>query len=486
MLAPANAVRFAVALSSPKKKSQNKRLSPESWSVFTSAPITLQRDIKTFLESRRNTAPKKTKTDRRSRSPHSSEDSSDESEDDFDESRYVQEETKNTQTSPSSVADSDFGEELLLSDLSNKPKKPLSTKQLLKKKQEELHVRRIEAKQEKAKPRSKEAKFALPPLEELDYSTIKYETIRMSEEVPTLEEFVQLLKDDEYYDPRYRNKVRIKGRRLAQRYYYLARSHGRNQQLDSIQRLPNIAEKNGRIPTTSKQSVVRPTKSELRRQRYKQSFEVLGITDSEPCKSHYYAKKGQRDTKDDKPNTSKQKLDAKSQGQLNKDVDYKRADSRKSRRHSRESAQTTEISSYPVQRAKHSPQCLIKIQAESPTVLSDDQESDSLELSPSDSETDEDEPSTFNINKLNLKYSFERLKKKRKIRAIKKKPAFLSILSKYYNMQNATSSLGRSTPSVKKSKQAVPKIKKLNIFDVAKEGLYRRPFSLSFCAESFR
>ena len=52
----------------------------------------------------------------------------------------------------------------------------------------------------------------LPPLPPLDLTSgacddMAHHTIRMPDEVPTFEQFIRILKDDEYYDPRYRNKV---------------------------------------------------------------------------------------------------------------------------------------------------------------------------------------------------------------------------------------------------------------------------------------
>ncbi|XP_045214959.2 uncharacterized protein LOC123565035 [Mercenaria mercenaria] len=304
-----------------------------------------------------------------------------------------------------------FGEELYLSDQKRECTNYLkSAKTILHEKKKELHERRREAKQQKIIQSEKLKESGLPKLPKLNIETlsahrIHHETINLPDKVPTLEEFVQFLKDDEYYDPRYRNKIRQKSKRIAQRYH----AHGSSvflsladvpDDIRNVSAYPRSSDKSVPLVSSKKDSADGKSKGHLPRaptlqesgrrhqnplrlSEVRQSSsmlqergqEVLGVTDSEPCKDHYInSMRPEKETRSSSPLFPKISM------------------------------------------------------CEDDTVSSDTDSDDSASWDSLDE--------CFDSKRLNLKYSIERLKKKRR-RQAKKRGGFIEVLAKYYNMQNA-------------------------------------------------
>ena len=82
-----------------------------------------------------------------------------------------------------------------------------------------------------------------------------------------------------------------------------------------------------------------------------------------------------------------------------------------------------------------------------------DNETDSSDTGSNESSSSESLEESFDTKKLNMKYSVERLKKKRRSK-VKKKGGFIKVLEKYYTMQNALNVFSKISPvkSVKKGR----------------------------------
>lgn len=220
-----------------------------------------------------------------------------------------------------------FGEEFYLSDQKKTTQGSVqNARKILKRKKVELHKRRDEVRKSKEiiKEKSKQSRLPLPPMpspfdsDKLNSYDVRYETIKMPDNVPTLEEFAKLLKEDEYYDPRYRNKMRQKKKKIAQR-YYIAKGTHRASVLFNLADLPDEIRNITALRKTSQNTpAMQLKKQELcdeqsqvnlsrlqtlsESQRFKAQVpelsgsiediqehtqEVLAVTDSEPCKDHY-------------------------------------------------------------------------------------------------------------------------------------------------------------------------------------------------------
>ena len=450
------------------KGSTIKRNSPSSWRSSTS-PFLSQRDLKDYIDQRKTCSQgKKISKSGRFGSSSDTEDYIDESDEELNGYAREQSDSRESKSSSSNEVDNFFGEELCLSDLKSKPQVQTSTKQLLRKKKAELQERRVKLKQLESVTPSREAKFSLPPLvplDKLEYKIEKYDMIKMPEQMPNLAEFIKLINEDVLYDPRYRNNAKQKGRKLAERYLQTQEnSHLSRIPEESVSQRynPNLtdSESSGGLGSSIAPELNKP---ELRRQRKKQSLEVLGVTDSEPCKTHYYAKKYRKDD-----------ICCKQAPEGNKDFVDKSTHQFPHR--TRELVPKVIVKFSPVDATCKSTMFAKPLRSSEVTITDSDTESSSQ--ASSESETDEEDCGTFGTNKLNFRYSFERLKKKRRGRAMKKKPAFVSILSKYYKMQNSqtlpdSSTAGRATPvSKKKRKEEHPILRSLNLFGKKKEGMY--------------
>ena len=230
-----------------------------------------------------------------------------------------------------------YGEELYLTDAKFQNKtKPETALSILKRKKKELQQRRLREKQaasERARKlkeiQMRKMRTNLQPIAELEPDRQTHSTLNMPEKMPTFEEFIQFLQDDEYFDPRYRNKGKQKSMKIAKRYNletdFFPRLATSSADFDSANQRLAISGSKYQQGTSSKRcldgigsrGMVRlPTLREQGaniRDGSRFADEVLGVTDSEPCKEHCLIMLGL--TPDDreaegeireKPNRSKQ------------------------------------------------------------------------------------------------------------------------------------------------------------------------------------
>lgn len=94
-----------------------------------------------------------------------------------------------------------------------------------------------------------------------------------------------------------------------------------------------------------------------------------------------------------------------------------------------------------------------------PASRADESESSETDTSSEESSPDESCDEIFDTNRLNMKYSIERLRKRRRSK-IKKKPAFIDVLAKYYNMQNILRAFRKGSAG-KESKRARARAKQM-------------------------
>ena len=346
----------------------------------------------------------------------------------------------NEDEEPLEKIDEFFGEEFYLSDqMVNYQSHIKGIKQILQQKKKDLIERREEAKrlkEEKAKSVKVVKLPELPKLkpEDLEAFRMHNETIKMPQELPSLEEFIKLLKCDEYYDPRYKNKVRQKSKKIAQR-YYIAKGMHRSSILFNIGSIPdeikniNTFRRGSRKQSTApigkqKEFAECKSKGHIARMLHlqesdgyrrntllqvstirgsdslsniqEQAQEVLGVTDSEPCKDHYIRGRQPAINENKEKDKSKEK-------------DKDREDS------------------IPCVKSPMFP----RVRSPPPENDIESSDTDSYESSGSDNFEE-----SFDTKKLNLKYSIERLRKKRRSK-VKKRGGFIEVLAKYYNMQNA-------------------------------------------------
>lgn len=480
-----NAVRFIASLAHSSKETKTQRKdSGGGSSIWASSPaLRLQKDIKEFLERRADNAAGKTQLKEKNRSQTSESEEEEDDEEELVEPKLLESRSGAVPSTTPEEKDNYFGEELHLSDVKRPHDKPKKSKDILKQKQAELHQRRDAAKQArelKLKMLNKPIIPPIPSIENITFIPTSYEIIRMPDEIPTFENFIKFLKEDEYYDPRYRNRIRLKGRRLAQRYYMARESARPSLRIEPLpvdircsgfctrkKRLPGLNEQeSGQQITATQSRFYTPfhhdedgppplTPTEVRHQRHRHSLEVLGVTDSEPCKTHFYKEK-------DKPLSDKRNTPLsgkKSEAKHNIQIEIKTSDGRHSRK----------MIKSPTKLYKS---CNDHADVPPSQTKSDSEQSEASSTSSSSAvDSDEDFSSAFDTNKLNIRYSFEGLKKKRKNRAVKKKPAFMSILSKYYKMHDMTSSLGRTTPTPQKTKK--PKESMFSVICRAKKCKYK-------------
>ena len=386
-------------------------------------------------------------------------------------------------------ADSGFyGEELYLSNNMFKlPPITMSAEKLLKKKQAEYRHRRDEKRKEKDMRANWKGPFTLPPAPRIEkvvtpsLAELRHETIALPDKVPTFEEFLKLLKDDEYYDPRYKNKVRMKTKKIAQR-YYIANGLHRTSVIFSFTNIPEairlgkkesglLAEgrkshnSTTRVSALSTEEQPRHSHSELPSvsegrttdcgnlptTRSRGSVEVLGITDSKPCKDHFY--KEATDFKHSKKSRRKHRgndlvgglslIDESSSSSRNS------VDPNKLGRLPRVRVTTQEPTPSP--KGRRTTSSGRRSGPRFPKYAFLDSDSEESESSVEQEESEIESPTMFNVDKLNIRYSIERIKKRKKAKP-KKKPAFMDVLSKYYKMQNMITLLSKpKKPPVKKS-----------------------------------
>ena len=202
-----------------------------------------------------------------------------------------------------------FGEELYLTD-QNQPdaKQPLKAEKLLQRKKLELQKRRketrqvIEAKAEKKHEVDERSK--LNSLTDFQEKKLHY-SLNWPEKVPSFEEFIRLVKEEEYVDPRFRNKEKRRTKRAAKRYNLEKESAQLASKItistvevdsSSSQRLTTTSSKHdsgsrrgSMIGPGSRGTVRLPPLQELNvSTEDKETFakQVHGVTDSEPCKEH--------------------------------------------------------------------------------------------------------------------------------------------------------------------------------------------------------
>ncbi|KAL4238661.1 hypothetical protein ACF0H5_003368 [Mactra antiquata] len=361
-----------------------------------------------------------------------------------------------------------FGEEFYLSDKVDRNFKQVSTKTKLRRNKPNLQRKRkeLQAAQTERKLTKATKKSILPPLPSLDRSEIdskgiKHKTIDMPDEMPTFEEFIQLLKEDEYYDPRYKNRIRLKSRIIAFRYYManvqhrssicysnrrippeiknlVNRGSGRRENISMTPKRPSIESKKSndnaqflRLPVLQEshcrldpgQDIAQCT--ETNDDLVYQSEEVKGVTDSESCKEHYL--KHHRDSQTLEDITLSTKVSSNIRTQSIKDILI--------------CGSTLNSSKSPAVMFPKNSLCV-----DEPEERETDPEEEEEE------ESDNDSSDVFDTKKLNVRYSIERLRKKRRSR-VRKKPAFIEILAKYYNVQNALRVFRKDSPDKDAKKQ---------------------------------
>ena len=188
-----------------------------------------------------------------------------------------------------------YGEELYLSDSVQNVKKPEKAEKILQRKKLELQQRRQQKKQfeeeqakrlEKIMMRQKPNSFT-----DIEPQTQTHYSLNMPEKCPTFEEFLKILKEDEYVDPRFRNKEQRKSKRIRKK-YNLGKDAFRSKQVISsvtVEASPSRSSRRGSMGPGSRGLVTLPTLHEkfpgsFDRMRFAE--EVHGVTDSEPCKEH--------------------------------------------------------------------------------------------------------------------------------------------------------------------------------------------------------
>lgn len=411
----------------------------------------------------------------------------------FDDDDYLENEDETIkeieEVTPAEEKDIFFGEEFYLSDQKKTTQGRVQTaRKILQRKKVELHKCRDEVRKSKEiiKEKSKHSRLPLPPIppfdmDNLDSCEVRYEIIKMPENVPTLEEFVKLLKEDEYYDPRYRNKMRQKSKKIAQRYYMAKGTHRTSvllSQADLPDGIRNISalhktsqstlpfQLNKQEPCDGKSQVHLPrlqTLSELSgsiENIQARAQEVLAVTDSEPCKDHYV--KHKRHSQEvfavtvPEPCTDHY---VKHKRQSIADVATVIQTIKKLTPISEPSEEVTPVSKWSSM-SKPSP-----IFPKSAS-RADESESSETDSSSEESSTDESFDETFDTNRLNTKYSIERLRKRRRSK-IKKKPAFIEVLAKYYNMQNVLRAFRKGSAG-KESKRARTRARQMG--KIARQG----------------
>ena len=230
--------------------------------------------------------------------------------------------------------DKHYGEELYLTDAKfNKSKKPKTIDSIFKKKKKEFQERRLREKQvaEEREQRLEEIKLRhmrrkLNPITTVEPDIQAQYSLNFPEKVPTFEEFLKILQDDEHFDPRYRNRGKHKTMKIAKRYNLekevfrsrvavstvtVADSASQRLQTTSSTHQEETGSRRCLAGANSRGTFKLPTLHEYGdiRDRSKFAEQVHGVTDSEPCKDHCLrelgVEGGERDKKHEKSDKPK-------------------------------------------------------------------------------------------------------------------------------------------------------------------------------------
>ena len=205
----------------------------------------------------------------------------------------------------SAEEDQYYGEELYLSDQTLQDmKKPQKAEKMLQKKKMELQQRRKEQRQlaevMAEKKHEIEEKLKLNSVPDFQEKELHY-FLKWPEKVPSFEEFIRLMTEEEYVDPRYRNKEKRRTKRVAKRFNLEKEALRSKITISTVevcssssQRLTSTSSKHdggyrrGSMMGPGSRGTVRlPPLHELNVEN-KDTFaeQVHGVTDSEPCKEH--------------------------------------------------------------------------------------------------------------------------------------------------------------------------------------------------------
>ena len=403
-----------------------------------------------------------------------------------------------------------YGEEFYLADEKiDFTRNQETVQEKLKRKKEELLQRKQFVKQKRKEASKAQKSSILPPISPINAEKIHdnakmHHTIKLPDQLPTFEEFIKLLKEDEYFDPRYRNKVRLKSKMIAQR-YYIAKGMHRSSVMFNLDNIPDDVKYGGltsrymqqrasvlnahqafnrerrgsngagskgrlRLPVLQESGPKSQRKtdgfsylsvgSNQNKELWRFAEEVHGVTDSEPCRDHCLKSKGsfhkQREEKLERlrvHSSDQGKSYIKSQTELvlsGKDVTLKTVNEGAD-------TDTQNLSDQGLNEASSGP----GTDPGSPTFPKTelcDEEQESPDRDSDESDVDDETPTLFDASKLNVRYSIERLRKKRRMK--RKRPAFLEVLSKYYKMHAALKAF-RKTSASREEKNARERVKRM-------------------------
>jgi len=295
---------------------------------------------------------------------------------------------------------------------------------------------------------------------------------RFLDSVPTFEEFLLILDEDQKYDPRFKRQKQI-SRKIAQRYNIAKdRIQGGPSEPEPktekksriVAKLPPITEKTKKVskvnPTARDQikepkpklQVIRsanldiPTTVEEYTDTNRMAKEVGGVTVSQPCEKHVLDHAGKRrysrrDSRRISTSKNVTSMDKKSNKIYTPSIYLNSPTGANFVLHhapppspppslSKDDVPKSRSSSMKTHRSSERRTTLRPRQSEDKSYIS--KEMEYQEMSSESEEACSDSADVFDARKLNTKYSFERLRGKN---YHKKKPAFYDVLKKYYKAQ---------------------------------------------------